>query len=130
MPSYSISYTSSSVRISVSGRGSYYCRFYCRTEIAGGSYTVIGDTWADADSMTFSGLSAGTTYVVNVAYSTSVNGSDTAWIGSQTFTTPVPVTGPQAYVYNGSAWVAATPYIYNGSTWVQAEPHVYDSGWS
>lgn len=41
-----------------------------------------------------------------------------------------PPTQPTVYVWNGSAWKAATPYVWNGSAWKKATPYVWNgSAW-
>ena len=44
------------------------------------------------------------------------------------FSVTINYSSTTAYVYNGTAWVPATPYIYNNG-WVQASANVYNDGW-
>ena len=39
------------------------------------------------------------------------------------------VSSTNAYIYNGSTWVPATPYIWNGSEWAPAKANIYSGGW-
>ena len=36
--------------------------------------------------------------------------------------------GPRTYVYNGSAWVQATPYVWDGTKWTKGLPKLYRDG--
>lgn len=88
MPSYYVSsYDSSSITLSITPSGDYiYFKVYCRTL----DNVEIENTWIAATATrnyTIYGLSAGTTYVVNVGYSTSATDGGCTWMGSQTVTT-------------------------------------------
>ena len=88
MPSYYVSsYSTNSITLSITPSGDYiYFKVYCRTE--GG--TEIENTWIAATATrnyTIYGLSAGTTYVINVGYHTNATDGTCTWMGSQTVTT-------------------------------------------
>ena len=55
-----------------------------------------------------------TSYVVNLKPS-----YDADWVGAEVVITKESP-GYQAYIYNGSSWVRATPKIFNGSSWKNA----------
>lgn len=86
-----VSQTSANIRVYPDSSYSAY-RVYVRTS----SGTTVFDQWYSGISYQFdayvSGLTAGTSYVVNVAYNTSAAAAGSAWIGSQTFTTSAAVT--------------------------------------
>ena len=88
MPSYYVSsYDSDSITLSITPSGDYiYFKVYCRTE----SGTEVENTWIAATATrnyTIYGLSAGTTYVVNVGYHTNATDGTCTWMGSQTVVT-------------------------------------------
>lgn len=92
-----------------------YLRIYVRT--TGG--TTVYDQWKSTggrDSyVTITGLSPGTTYVVNVAYNTSASASGSTWIGSQEVTTEALPT--YTYLYRARIFVDGVLYDYtNGTT--------------
>lgn len=84
MASFTISYTASSVRITVSGIASGdEVRYYVRKDPDPG-YAVVDEKYVETSVSAvrvFGGLSGGTAYAANVR----VNGT---WVGAQTFTTP------------------------------------------
>lgn len=77
-------------------------RVYVRTA----SGTAVFDRWYSGISSGFAayvtGLTAGTSYVVNVSYNTSTTATGAAWIGSQTFST----TAATTYYYTTIAYHA------------------------
>lgn len=134
MPSFSVgSITSSSFVVTVKPdrNTSYYYRVFVRT--TGGS-TEYDRKWVQCSvNSTFSvtGLSASTSYVVNVAYNTSASADGSTWIGGETVTTSK---GSSTYWYcfqywEGSTKIATTKNLSKNSSTVyhsEAEDYLPD----
>ena len=111
-PSFSVTGVSaSSFTINVKNGSGYYLRFYVRTT---GGTEILDYKWvagsASGNARYVSGLSEGTTYVVNVAYNTTASADGSTWIGGKYITT--------AETYNVSfttKGVSCDLYWYTGS---------------
>lgn len=127
MPSYYVSgYTANSITLTITPSGDdIYFKVYCRT--TGG--TELENTWIAATATrnyTIYGLSAGTTYVVNVGYNTSATEGTCTWMGSTTVTTSGGSGGGgtgEYYYYaclqfnaNGGSGAPSTQYGESGSS--------------
>lgn len=103
-----------------------YARDNVPVEQWDGSYYEEG--WYNSTSTFYidvEGLTPGSSYLANVAYSTEREGDDAKLIGTQGFSTPDVSLDSKVYI-NGLPYI---PHIYFDGAWHKASPHIYSDGW-
>ena len=144
-PTFTYNLNDTTLTINILNPGSYYFRYYLRTNWYGGgsNETEIYDSedqtggFESDTSKTISNLDYQTPYALNVAYRTNRYSGSSTWVyesNPPTFTTgSAPSVDSYVYIYTGqgsTGWQKAIPYIYTGygseNGWQQAEAYIYN----
>jgi hypothetical protein len=114
MSSYSINYVGSDrIEVTITATGTYYFRIFCR--LTSDTSSIVCDDWtaiASGNSYThkITGLSASTSYTLNVGYNTTGDNAGVTWLGAKTQSTTSAATTYyyRAYDETNSAYLTSS----------------------